>query len=32
VTATVVPPVESHCLLKPEVLAALGGSGVREEM
>jgi hypothetical protein len=32
VTAMVVPPVLTHCLLKPLVLASLAGSGVREEM
>lgn len=31
VTASVVPPVVTHCLLKPEVLVSEGGKGVREE-
>jgi hypothetical protein len=32
VTASVVPPVVTHCLLNPLVLASVGGSGVREEI
>ena len=32
VTAKVVPPVETHCLLNPEVLVSDAGNGVRDEM
>jgi hypothetical protein len=32
VTASVLPPVVTHCLLKPLVLASEGGRGVSEEM